>query len=57
LTRGHDVGDDGLLIVDTQARKDSAAIRYCRTAAAQNPDSARIGAFLEELTSRPPPAG
>jgi glyoxylase-like metal-dependent hydrolase (beta-lactamase superfamily II) len=32
------------------------AIRYCRTAAEQNPDSARIAAFLEELTDRPSPA-
>jgi len=32
------------------------AIRHCRTAAEQNPDSARIAAFLEELTSRPHPA-
>ena len=34
-----------------------AALRYCRTAAEQNPDSERIAAFLEELTSRPSPAG
>lgn len=33
-----------------------AAIRYCRTAAEQNPDSARIAAFLEELESRPAPS-
>jgi glyoxylase-like metal-dependent hydrolase (beta-lactamase superfamily II) len=33
-----------------------AAIRYCRTAAEQNPDSTRIAAFLEELTGRPSPA-
>jgi tetratricopeptide (TPR) repeat protein len=29
------------------------AIRYCRTAATQNPGSPRIAAYLEELESRP----